>query len=79
MNKQKKQEILQEIFKWNRQTIGHLNQKDVCDDIGMDYRNFNKYITWQVEPSDDRFWQIIESAKKIAKLKYNFTMNIKKV
>ena len=71
-----KTQILQEIFKWNWQTIWHLNQKDVCDDTGILPTNLSKYVDGELEPSMKQMKRIVDSAIKIAKMKYDFMLKV---
>ena len=71
-----KTQVLQEIFKWGGKTIWHLNQIDVANDLWIDLWNMNKYVLWKIEPRDRRYRDIIESAKKIAKSKYDFILQV---
>lgn len=72
-----KQQILQDLFKWNWQTIWHISQKDVCDDTGINIKTLNAYVKWAYKTSDETMSKIIESAGKIAKSKYDFSLSVK--
>lgn len=73
-----KQAILQEIFMGDSETIWHIRQADVCSDTWIKSSTLGDYIHWRHKPSDETMNTIIDSACKIAKLKYDFSLSVKR-
>lgn len=73
-----KTQILQDIFKWNWQTIWHISQTDVAKDTWIKIPTLNDYINWRHKPSDETMNTILDSCQKIAKSKYDFTLHVKR-